>query len=461
MIYITGDTHGTIDFSKLKAYFKKKYVSRKDYLIILGDAGIVWDSDYKNTVGLYESLGLTIYYIDGNHENFDLLESFPIISSNNAKVHRISEYIFHVLRGEILILNGLSFLCIGGAESIDKTYRKPGVSWWKQERINENDINNALSNLSSNNMEVDYVLTHCVSDNICIRKFGYDGDESTRQLSRLCSYVKTKHWFFGHYHFDEIIDSTFRCFYQDIIEIDKKDEGKRNIDYKLLIRSSIFDDNKHYPFLINRDTGRKTKLIEEDLPEWYFHNFSYRDWYYCVKDVKDVAYIGSPFDNHISKDSSIFLSYDGLIEKDEEYKPIDRFYSNYVHTWRCNVVSFVYALEKYSPNLDLTKLKERINLTYDQYNRNENNWYRSIYTRPFPEINTMKIKGIKYSAVYDYDTLCDFYELDNAKKFCEFYLRSNLDVKKYQIIEKRNYIIYEFLDKQKEIKKIRIMKYEQ
>ena len=45
MIYITGDTHGLIDIDKLKHYFKKKYVSKKDYLIILGDAGIAWNEE--------------------------------------------------------------------------------------------------------------------------------------------------------------------------------------------------------------------------------------------------------------------------------------------------------------------------------------------------------------------------------------------------------------------------------
>ena len=39
MIYVTGDTHGDIDYKKLLA-LKKKNISYKDYLIICGDAGI-------------------------------------------------------------------------------------------------------------------------------------------------------------------------------------------------------------------------------------------------------------------------------------------------------------------------------------------------------------------------------------------------------------------------------------
>ena len=87
MIYITGDTHGLHDFDKLVSYFDKRYVTKRDFLIILGDAGIVWDDDYKNILDRYEWLGPTVFFIDGNHENFHLLDSFPVSIKNNAKVH--------------------------------------------------------------------------------------------------------------------------------------------------------------------------------------------------------------------------------------------------------------------------------------------------------------------------------------------------------------------------------------
>ena len=41
MIYITGDTHGDIDYKKLLT-LKEKNLSYDDYLIICGDAGICW-----------------------------------------------------------------------------------------------------------------------------------------------------------------------------------------------------------------------------------------------------------------------------------------------------------------------------------------------------------------------------------------------------------------------------------
>lgn len=433
MIYITGDTHGEIGLKKLNNYFRRRYASEKDYLIILGDAGIIWDKDYEKTLLKYSFLGLTIFFIDGNHENFILLNKFPIIKKNNARVHVLYEGIYHVLRGEILILNSVSFLCIGGAESIDKQYRKENVSWWKEERISEYDIDKAFINLETTHFKVDYVLTHCVPDCINVKELNYESNESTKQLNRLCPHVDTKHWYFGHYHIDETFNEMFRCFYNDVVEIDAQDTGSKEIEYKLLTRSSSFDDYKNYPYLINRETGRPTKILEEDLPEWYYNNFAYRNWYYCLKDVKDVAYFGSPFDNHISKDSRIYMSYDEKIKKNADYSPKEK--DKYIDTWRTNIVDFTFGLEKYSPNLDLTKLKERINLTYDQYNRNSFNYFNGVDYRPFPEIKTEIIKGIKYRVIENNNILCEFFNFEDAMEYASTYISKNLKMDSVRIIE--------------------------
>ena len=115
MIYITGDTHGLIDFDKLN-YFKTIYTSEKDVLIILGDAGIAWsEEELEHTISKYELLGITIIFIDGNHENFSMLNNLPIVEMYGAKMHKISNNIYHVLRGEIMTINNLKFLCLGGA----------------------------------------------------------------------------------------------------------------------------------------------------------------------------------------------------------------------------------------------------------------------------------------------------------------------------------------------------------
>ena len=433
MIYFTGDTHGLIDFNKLKEYFKNEYVSEKDYIIILGDCGVVWS---KNDIftSEYASLNLTIFFIDGNHENFDLLNKFPIVSKCGAKCHLIDDNIYHVLRGEILQINGLKLLCLGGATSIDKMYRVPGKSWWSDENITEDDINNALNNLKKVDYKVDYVLTHCAPSKIVRNMFGYKDDSNTQMLDKLVYYLDFKHWFFGHYHKDQVMEN-FRAFYNDIYKLDVLSSGTRRIDYYILTRE--YDDI----YLSNRLTGRKTKLKEEDLPEWYYKHYSYRYWYYNLKGIKDIAFTGSPFDNHINKDSRIYLCYTNVLEKNDDESPKDEEEWDY-NTWRVDLTSFILGVEKYSPNLNLDKVKAQINLVYDQYiNGNNYNNINEVITRPYPFVKTPHYKARfndiegKYEVIYNGGVLCELCEEEFAIEYVKTFLKTKIKEKEYNIVK--------------------------
>ena len=113
MIYITGDTHGDIDYKKLLA-LKEKNLSYDDYLIICGDAGICWSPQtFQYHLDLYNDIGCTVIFIDGNHENFNMLNQCPLVEYLGALMHQIDKHIFHVLRGEIMTIDNKSFLCVG------------------------------------------------------------------------------------------------------------------------------------------------------------------------------------------------------------------------------------------------------------------------------------------------------------------------------------------------------------
>lgn len=226
MIYITGDTHGLINFKKLE-YFNNVYVSKNDILINLDDAGIIFsEKELQETIIQYRLLSMTIIFVDRNHENFTMLNNYPIVEMFNAKMHKICDSIYHVLRGEIMIINGLKFLCIGGAISIDKNYRILNKSYWIEEEITENDINNALLNLKKNNYKVDYVLTHCIDTLTLIKEFGYYPDSCTNKLNFIDKNVEYKYWYFDHYHIDKVIGKK-RCFYDDILAINSIYSGNK------------------------------------------------------------------------------------------------------------------------------------------------------------------------------------------------------------------------------------------
>ena len=223
MVYFTGDTHGDYDFWKLRLLKEKVSLTRDDIVLILGDCGVVFFADEatrKEMIELYESVGATIIYIDGNHENFPLINTYPVTEIFKAKSHRISEHIFHIIRGEIMELAGHTFLCLGGACSTDKAYRIEGKSWWKEEEITDEDIQKALENAKRYDNKVDFILTHCIDTNIHFAAFHFYPDVCTNLLSQIDYAVEYRMWLFGHYHEDRFLTSKKVCFYDKIAYLD-------------------------------------------------------------------------------------------------------------------------------------------------------------------------------------------------------------------------------------------------
>ena len=53
MIYITGDTHGLKDIGKLFSFNLVNRLSEKDFMIIAGDFGIIWDPNLLRNILTY------------------------------------------------------------------------------------------------------------------------------------------------------------------------------------------------------------------------------------------------------------------------------------------------------------------------------------------------------------------------------------------------------------------------
>lgn len=97
MIYITGDTHGTRNFYKLLDN-RFKSLTKKDYILICGDCGVLFDPvKSSHMINLYTYLPYTVLFIDGNHENYDMLAEYAVSSWNGGKVQFISDSIIHLM----------------------------------------------------------------------------------------------------------------------------------------------------------------------------------------------------------------------------------------------------------------------------------------------------------------------------------------------------------------------------
>lgn len=142
-IYITGDIHGKIE------RFKNMQLTKDDIVIVLGDFGIPWNSDVQgdNNLKWLSEQPYTILFIDGNHEDFDMLYSFPKVEAYGGIVHILTDNIFHLMRGEIYTIAGKTFFCFGGATSVDRWWRTEHETWWKEENYNYMEALNAYDRL--------------------------------------------------------------------------------------------------------------------------------------------------------------------------------------------------------------------------------------------------------------------------------------------------------------------------
>ena len=211
--YLKGDIHG--DFSDVFAFIKRFNLNENDNIIILGDCGIAWRNDKKDLKYHIEqwkenSNGVKLYFIDGNHENFDILNKLPI--ENN--MGKVADGIYHLLRGQTYYFDGKKVLVCGGADSIDLYRRVKGLSWWPEETILESEIDAIAAD------HYDYVLTHCCPRSvfesnkvylITLDNINQDAINhySENMLEKLMNKITFNKWFFAHYHVDRELDDKF------------------------------------------------------------------------------------------------------------------------------------------------------------------------------------------------------------------------------------------------------------
>lgn len=231
MILITGDTHGQIDIRKLDNAMNPvfKEMTKEDYVIICGDFGLVWDNGGEDIWWRkwLEQKTFTTLFVDGNHENFDLLYEFPEEKWHGGRVHRISDSILHLMRGQVFEIQGKTFFTMGGAESHDKEYRTVGRSLWLQELPSDEEYAEALANLEKCGYKVDYVITHCAPTDIQnrIAKIKRDHTYTENRLTEFFGEIRHKldykRWFCGHYHLNYMSDiyPDFEVLYSKIVEL--------------------------------------------------------------------------------------------------------------------------------------------------------------------------------------------------------------------------------------------------
>jgi len=193
-IVIMGDAHG--EWAALEKLIEKE---NPDLLISVGDLGY-WPKRGPGIVraGSVESFfrdnKTKILFCPGNHENWDAIDE--------RKSDEILPNVFYMPRGSTYTLDdGRKILFFGGSDSIDKAWRREGVSWFRQELPSKRHIDRL-----DPNDKFDIVVSHTCPDELVgnmLKAVGSTweaGDPTTKYLSYILNTYKPPLWYFGHWH---------------------------------------------------------------------------------------------------------------------------------------------------------------------------------------------------------------------------------------------------------------------
>lgn len=249
MIFVTGDTHGRKDLGKLdpSAWRWSALLGRDDQLVVLGDFGGVFEGDGCFGLGRndlevlawWEDQPWTTLFVDGNHENHDVIDTLPVAERWGGKVQVVPGFphVVHLIRGEVYDLplgDGTTARCfvMGGAKSTDRWWRTEGVNWWAREMPSDEEYENAVSNLERVGWSVDYVFTHevpygAMADALDWRCWVERSNPPRNELSGFLQYVddrldkqRLRMWYAGHHHIDRMVMDDWHCvLYQQVISL--------------------------------------------------------------------------------------------------------------------------------------------------------------------------------------------------------------------------------------------------
>lgn len=250
MIYVTGDCHQNFRKFNTKIFPEQKEMTKEDYVIICGDFGGVWNKEVENKeekhlLDWLEEKPFTTLFVDGNHENFDRLYSYPVELWHGGKVHKIRPSVIHLMRGQIYEIDGKSFFTFGGASSHDiesgildpedsdfkekkkwldrewRSYRVNHITWWAQELPSEEEMQEGRANLAAHDNQVDFIVTHCcaTSTQMLIDAQKLKPDIETDYLEEIKRTIQFKKWLFGHYHDNRNVSKKEILIYEQFVRI--------------------------------------------------------------------------------------------------------------------------------------------------------------------------------------------------------------------------------------------------
>lgn len=164
--------------------------------------GLSTDMYLKKVNEACKKAGITLLWVDGNHECHSVLLNQPIDEATG--VRRIRSNVYHLPRGFRWTWHGKTWLALGGAVSVDRHMRTENRSWWPEEIISGDD-----AELAKKGGKADFMVTHDAPNKVFIpglmsdmfpRDLIYKSELHRDVLGDVVDVVCPDFLFHGHYH---------------------------------------------------------------------------------------------------------------------------------------------------------------------------------------------------------------------------------------------------------------------
>lgn len=140
-----GDTHANLNWTVRAIKHLKNQGA--EHILQVGDFGYdpgrFGQSPFVMELSdCLEAWDLSLWWIDGNHEDHAELRRLPV-DSETGRVH-LTEHVHYLPRGYQWTWNGINWMGVGGAVSVDKVWRTPGYDWFPEEALSRPEVDRII-----------------------------------------------------------------------------------------------------------------------------------------------------------------------------------------------------------------------------------------------------------------------------------------------------------------------------
>lgn len=200
-LLVVGDAGGDLEWltDQVIPYAQATHCTM---IMQLGDFGLIWhEQTYSQQLDDLDSAlkdaGLQLTFLPGNHEHHVLLKSVAEAAQQNGDGHYVLRpNVFYTGRVSAWTWGELRMAAVGGAPSIDRTMRIPGKSWWPEESLTPDEVNQATQ-LGP----VDILFSHDGPAGVPLRLITDVFSSAHRAyMSQIANALVPSYWYHGHYH---------------------------------------------------------------------------------------------------------------------------------------------------------------------------------------------------------------------------------------------------------------------